>query len=426
MARTSIPVFAVLVSVSALAGCAPGPLAAAPSEASALHAPAPVVPDPRASAPAVPAPPREASIDKSRCSGVRKPSEPDTVTLDPSARAKLNRLRTMGAVAVRYEGEGCDAELHVLPSCIAPSQKYTYSAYAATSRKMARDTSELLRTLPLGAQSLAGWVSGDRAVRADFVLAGQYALAPDAVPRPQDLLGPDCARATHVVAAVYVGAFAMVAGDTALLERRATVLDLGSTAPELQTLAAEGSAEACRASGDGKPSDRCGVPLKIALIPLEGSAPSVLASTCPPGSVRRGDRCVVQEIVTEVDCPAGTKWSVDRCMPRVVETMCAQGQRFDAGRGCVSDKVVKVARSVAPQPAVAEPVRREVGYLSVDTYPWTRVTVDGEYLGNTPLVRAALPPGSHEVTFENTAEQLRQTTTITTRSGETVSKRLAF
>lgn len=409
--------------LATLAGCAP----------TSSNAPAPVAPP--AVSPVSPAPAplaaRESTIDKTRCSGARKPSEPDTITLDPSTRAKLARLRTMGAVAVRYEGEGCEAELHVLPSCVAPTQKYVYTAYAATSRKMARDTGELLTTLPLGAPALAGWVGNDRAVRADSVLAGQFALAPDAMPRAQDLQGADCARATHVVAAVYVGAFAMVAGDTGVLERRATVLDLGSSAPELQVLAAEGSAEACKASADGKPDARCAVPLKVALVPIDGPAAVTVAAACPAGSVRRGDRCVVQEIVTEVDCPVGTRWSVDRCVPKVVETTCPQGQRFEASRGCVADKPVKVAaRPVTPPPAPVEPARpavqNEVGYLSFDTYPWTRVTVDGEYLGSTPLVRAALPPGAHEITIENSAENLRHKTSVTIKSGETLSKRLAF
>jgi serine/threonine protein kinase len=75
--------------------------------------------------------------------------------------------------------------------------------------------------------------------------------------------------------------------------------------------------------------------------------------------------------------------------------------------------------------AVAAPVK-EVGYLTIDTYPWTRVTEGGRVLGNTPLVRIALSPGPHTLSLENAAENVRQTTTIVIKSGETSFKRLAF
>lgn len=373
--------------------------------------------------------PTTATLDQARCSATRKPSAPDTVTLDPSARAELDRLRALGAVAVRYEGEGCDAEIQVLSSCIAPAQKYAFSAYPATARKVARDPSELLATMPLGAPSLVGWVGENRAVRTDFVLAGQYALAPDAVPRVQDLRGPDCARATHVVSAVYVGAFSMVAGETAILERRATVMDLGSTAPELQVLAAEGNAEACRAAEPGKPHARCAVPLRLSLVPLVEAAPvASAAATCPAGSVRKGERCVMKEIVTEVDCPAGTKWQVDRCAPRV-DTTCAAGMRFEAGRGCIPESPKKAAPppmlAVASVPPPAARVE-EVGYVSFDTYPYTRVSIDGRDVGVTPIVQAAVPAGTHTITFENPQESILRTTTVTVKAGENVSRRLAF
>ncbi len=422
-------VLAPLASVLCLAtGCA-DILADSPKTARSVAAPTPAAtPAPSAAVqPAVAA--HDPTVSRARCSSVRKPSEPDTFTLDPSTRAKLTRLRAIGAVAVRYEGEGCDAELHVLPSCVAPAQKYAFTAYPATARKIARDDAELAATMPLGAATLSGWVNGTRGVRTDYVLSGQYALPPDAVPRPQDLLGPDCARATHVVAAVYVGAFATVAGDTNILEHRATVLDLGSTAPELQLLAAEGSPDACKASqADGKPDPRCSVPLRVALVPLESAPPTTLAAGCPTGTVRRGERCVVQEIVTEVDCPAGTKWSGDRCTPRV-DTTCTAGLHFESGRGCVPD-VAKTAHKAPPVQAVPvlapPPAAQETGYFSIDTYPYTKVSLDGRLLGVTPLVHAAIPPGTHTITLENTSEGVLRTTVVTVKPGETVTRRLAF
>lgn len=77
-----------------------------------------------------------------------------------------------------------------------------------------------------------------------------------------------------------------------------------------------------------------------------------------------------------------------------------------------------------PEPSAAPP--REPGFLTIDTYPWTRVTEGGRVIGNTPVVRASLSPGTHVLSLDNPAENVHQTTTVTIKSGELVSRRLAF
>jgi serine/threonine-protein kinase len=69
---------------------------------------------------------------------------------------------------------------------------------------------------------------------------------------------------------------------------------------------------------------------------------------------------------------------------------------------------------------------KAVGYLTLDTFPWTRVSENGRPLGDTPLVKVPLTPGSHVLTLENPGENIRQTTSVVVKSGETVSRRLAF
>ncbi|MBX3217105.1 MAG: PEGA domain-containing protein, partial [Labilithrix sp.] len=54
------------------------------------------------------------------------------------------------------------------------------------------------------------------------------------------------------------------------------------------------------------------------------------------------------------------------------------------------------------------------------------VTMNGKALGDTPLVRVQLPPGTHTLVLENAAEKIRQTTVVTIKAGESVSRRLAF
>lgn len=54
------------------------------------------------------------------------------------------------------------------------------------------------------------------------------------------------------------------------------------------------------------------------------------------------------------------------------------------------------------------------------------MSIDGRVVGNTPLVRVPVSPGPHTVVLENPGDNIRQTTTINVKSGENVSKRLAF
>jgi tRNA A-37 threonylcarbamoyl transferase component Bud32 len=79
------------------------------------------------------------------------------------------------------------------------------------------------------------------------------------------------------------------------------------------------------------------------------------------------------------------------------------------------------ATSTATIPAAAEP-----GFLSFDTYPWTRVSEAGRIIGDTPLVHVALSPGSHVLTLDNPEHDIHQTYTVTIRSGESVSRRLGL
>ncbi|HEY3817990.1 MAG TPA: protein kinase [Polyangiaceae bacterium] len=78
----------------------------------------------------------------------------------------------------------------------------------------------------------------------------------------------------------------------------------------------------------------------------------------------------------------------------------------------------------APTPAV--PASASPGYLTLDTYPWTRVTEGGHILGTTPLVHFALSPGAHSLVLENTDLGILQSYTATITSGETLTRRLGL
>lgn len=276
------------------------------------------------------------AFDGVQCSAVRPPTEPDLMAWDPGSRANLSRLRQSGVVAVRYHTKGCNVELELLTNCIGSSASYKFSAYSANERKVAHNASELFAELPVGAARFSGKVKGDRALRTDYMLAGQYALPPESTFRRADLRGLDCRRATHVVSAIHVGAFAMAAGERRAVEGRATVFGVGGgggSEAEVESLGDEGDAEACKTSQKvHAANDGCGVPLRVALLALDAEA----APECPAGSSPQGNKCVRKSVVTQVDCPAGSQWSGTACVARV-DTTCARGLHFVAGRGCVSD-----------------------------------------------------------------------------------------
>jgi hypothetical protein len=115
----------------------------------------------------------------------------------------------------------------------------------------------------------------------------------------------------------------------------------GKSTADIEVLGDEGDAESCKASQkESKESERCAVPLRIGLVALDAPA----APTCPEGSSLVGKDCVRKNVVTQVDCPAGTKWDGSKCAASV-DTSCARGLHFEAGRGCVPD-----AMAAAPTP----------------------------------------------------------------------------
>lgn len=61
----------------------------------------------------------------------------------------------------------------------------------------------------------------------------------------------------------------------------------------------------------------------------------------------------------------------------------------------------------------------KVGYLTVNSLPWTRVYLQGRYLGNTPLLRRALRPGRHRILLRSAAGRLRKRFEAQIESGRT-------
>ncbi len=90
---------------------------------------------------------------------------------------------------------------------------------------------------------------------------------------------------------------------------------------------------------------------------------------------------------------------------------------------------VAAPASPAPKPAPAPTATAAdvgTGYLTLDTYPWTRVSENGRVLGTTPLVHVPLSAGSHVLTLENPDQGVKQQYPVTLKADETVSRRLGL
>ncbi|MBS2016653.1 MAG: serine/threonine protein kinase [Deltaproteobacteria bacterium] len=77
----------------------------------------------------------------------------------------------------------------------------------------------------------------------------------------------------------------------------------------------------------------------------------------------------------------------------------------------------------APPPAEAA----EPGFVTLSSYPWSKVTEGGRVVcPATPCNKVQMSPGTHTLTFENADQGLKQTTTVTIKSGETVVRNLGL
>jgi TPR repeat protein len=224
------------------------------------------------------------AFGKGKCDAGQPLNDRDLMAWDSTSRAALAAVRRQGIAVVRYEAEGCNAHLELLGSCIAKG-KYDFVPYWESKSKLVENEADLYAKLPIGASTLAGELSGDRLLRTDYMLAGLAQTQIGSNFRIEDLVG-DCARATHLITRIYLGGFAMVAGEKRSLKASASFFSAssgGQTDASLQQIEHAGDAAACNASHEsGKESANCAVPLRIGLLSLEQARPCGEVSECIP------------------------------------------------------------------------------------------------------------------------------------------------
>jgi serine/threonine-protein kinase len=88
-------------------------------------------------------------------------------------------------------------------------------------------------------------------------------------------------------------------------------------------------------------------------------------------------------------------------------------------------KTVAVAHPPPPPPPPVED--KDPGFLTINVYPWAKVSEGGRVLcAATPCNKISLSPGTHTLTLDNPEQGMKQTTSVTIKSGETTTRAIGF
>src|SRR5690606_5426296 len=118
-----------------------------------------------------------------------------------SYKARLEALLQAGAVAVEYSG--CD--LRIVDRCRLSGGYAWKKTTLSTDTTDIQDEDDLYAKLPLGAASLSGKLRTAGTLQVQTTVSGQLQLVGRAA--DDETSGAECARATHLVTALSVGAF---------------------------------------------------------------------------------------------------------------------------------------------------------------------------------------------------------------------------
>lgn len=218
-------------------------------------------------------------VELGRCRVAASQSSPLVTEWPASEKANLEALLRTGAVAVAYSG----CSMRLLPECHVRGAYYWLRTTPATDSLEINDSDDLYAKLPLGAASLEGELKRSGKLTVKTVVSGQLKLDGAGVGDvPADGM---CAQATHLVAALSIGAFALTA-DGARKGQVGASMSLGEakieSSRDAALLRSAGDFESCNSSTNEAPNGNCASPVQAFLVPLPGRA----ADEGPPGTVK--------------------------------------------------------------------------------------------------------------------------------------------
>jgi hypothetical protein len=172
--------------------------------------------------------------------------------------------------------------MEILRSCQVPGH-YAYTGVTRQDdRVKIKTTDELFAKVPIHAASLEAKLQKAGELTVDMSIVGTYTLDRGTV-RVEELQG-ECARATHIISELTIGAFDFSAGASAQLSADANLVVAEATAKggaERETLNRGGDRKACGKAGkqDASPPEGCGALIRVEVLPV--------LTTNPFASIRR-------------------------------------------------------------------------------------------------------------------------------------------
>jgi hypothetical protein len=213
-----------------------------------------------------------------RCSVAASQEQPLVTEWPASYKARLEAMLQSGAVAVEYSG--CD--LKIVDRCRLSGSYAWRKTTMSTDTTDIADEDELYTKLPLGAVSLTGQLKTSGSLHVQTTVSGQLQLVGKAADDATH--GAECARATHLVSALSIGAFKLVAGGSIKAGAGAEMgaVNVGGTAAQKQSvLRAAGDAGRCEHATKDEPDPDCRSPIQIFLTPIRRSVPLDVLSPLP-------------------------------------------------------------------------------------------------------------------------------------------------
>jgi hypothetical protein len=212
-----------------------------------------------------------------KCAVAASHEQPLVTEWPASYKARLEALLHEGAVAVEYSG--CD--LRIIDTCKIPGSYAWKKTTLSTDTTDIRDEDDLFAKLPLGAVTLSGELKTSGSLHVQTTVSGQMQLVGTVGDATS---GAECARATHLVTALSVGAFKLVAGGDVSGGAGADVHGIGvhgAGSESKSILRAAGDPTSCQRSTRDEPSAECRSPIQIFLTPIRRSVPLQVLSPLP-------------------------------------------------------------------------------------------------------------------------------------------------
>jgi hypothetical protein len=215
-------------------------------------------------------PPEYRPEGQTKCSIKASQAKPLIVEWPSSDRAALEAKARRGLVPVRYVG----CEMEVLDRCDAPGTYKYVPLTVKEDRVSIKNEDDLYANVPIGAASLTGKLASAGELNVKMTIGGRLETE-TAMVDTKDLKG-DCAKATHIVSALTVGAFDFFAGADAQVSGGVSVMGAGGGAgsqAQRETLNRDGDAVACAKSTpqDTNAPFGCGALLRVEVVPLQGT-----------------------------------------------------------------------------------------------------------------------------------------------------------